>query len=105
MRQRVATIPGVQFVGISTEGFVDPSAQPSQSVSFRSEHTFEVSRRGTAVPVQIKQLYVSPDYFATLGMPITRGRAIGAEEDHAGSNMIVVNQSAAELLWPGEDPI
>jgi hypothetical protein len=38
-------------------------------------------------------------------MPLVRGRAIGAEEDHPGSNAVVVNQAAAELLWPGDDPV
>jgi putative ABC transport system permease protein len=55
--------------------------------------------------VRIKQVYVSPDYFATLGMPFTRGRAISTDDDRAGSSVIVVNQSAADLLWPGEDPV
>jgi putative ABC transport system permease protein len=105
MRQRVATIPGVQSVGISSEGFIDPAAQPAQNVSFRSEHTFEVSRGGATVPASIKQLYVNADYFATQGIPLARGRAIDVGEDRAGSSVIVVNQSAAALLWPGEDPI
>ena len=109
IRQRLATIPGVRSVAISTEGFADPAAQPpfgpSQMVVIRSEHTFEVSRNGASVPVSSNNLYVSADYFATLGMPVVRGRAIGAEDDHPGSSTVVVNQAAAELLWPGEDPI
>ena len=99
----------MRSVAISTEGFADPAAQPpyqpEQVFSFRSDYVFEVSRNGASVPVSAKHLYVSPDYFATRGMPLVRGRAIGVEEDHPGSSTVVVNQAAAELLWPGEDPI
>jgi len=109
IRERLTRIPGIRSVAISTEGFADPAAQPpfgpNQSVIIRGEHTFEVTRNGASVPVSVKQLYVSADHFATLGMPLVRGRAIGAEEDHPGSSTVVVNQAAAELLWPGEDPI
>lgn len=39
------------------------------------------------------------------GIPLVRGRAIDASDDHPGSMSVVVNQAAAELLWPGEDPV
>jgi predicted permease len=45
---------------------------------------------------------VSRNYFATLGMPIVKGRIPGSDID---SRELVVNESAARALWAGADPI
>lgn len=42
---------------------------------------------------------VSPDYFATLGVPLVRGRVFAAPEE------VVVSEALARRFWPGEDPI
>src|SRR5262249_6716254 len=48
---------------------------------------------------------VGPGYFATLGIPILRGRALSAA-DRAGSRpVVVVNQTLAERFWPHESPL
>lgn len=47
----------------------------------------------------------SPDYFATMGTRIVRGRAFDAT-DRAGSQRVaVVSESMARALWPGRNPI
>ena len=48
---------------------------------------------------------VTPDYFATMGTRILRGRSIG-EQDLAGApGAMVVSEAMAKVLWPGEDAI
>jgi putative ABC transport system permease protein len=48
---------------------------------------------------------VTPGYFATLGMPLVRGRDF-ADLDRAGSSDVaILNESFAAALFPGEDPI
>jgi putative ABC transport system permease protein len=48
---------------------------------------------------------VTPDYFATMGTRILRGRGIG-EQDVAGApGAMVVSDAMARVLWPGKDPI
>ena len=48
---------------------------------------------------------VSPDYFATLGTRILRGRGID-EADRANTRKImVIDQAMGAALWPGRDPI
>ena len=50
-------------------------------------------------------LGVGPDYFATLGLPVRRGRAI-TEMDTAGSAPVaVISEQHAARCWPGQDPI
>lgn len=48
---------------------------------------------------------VSADYFATLGIPLLRGRTFG-DQDRAGSpKVIVLSAAAARHYWPHADPI
>jgi predicted permease len=48
---------------------------------------------------------VGPEYFATLELPILRGRAIGAEDRRGAPDVAVVNQTLARQLWGDGDPI
>ena len=46
-----------------------------------------------------------PGYLRTMGIPIRRGRDI-QETDSAGAPLVVlVNETLARMLWPGQDPI
>jgi putative ABC transport system permease protein len=48
---------------------------------------------------------VSPDYFKTLGIALLRGRLF-TEQDRVGAPRVaVINQTAAEKFFPGEDSI
>src|SRR5439155_2622861 len=46
-----------------------------------------------------------PDYFATMGIPIVRGRAIGPEDRAAATPVTVVSETFAHRFWPGRDPL
>jgi cell division protein FtsX len=48
---------------------------------------------------------VSPEYFATLGIAVERGRDFLATDGPDGQPVVIVNQATARALWPGEDPI
>ena len=49
--------------------------------------------------------FVTPGYFATLGIPLRRGRAIDERDDQMAPQVVVISESLAERLWPGQDPI
>jgi putative ABC transport system permease protein len=49
--------------------------------------------------------FVTPQYFATLGIPVRRGRPIDERDDGSSPPVAVISQSLADRLWPGEDPI
>jgi putative ABC transport system permease protein len=46
-----------------------------------------------------------PGYFETMRLPILRGRAIASGDDSSGLPVVVINQRAADIYWPGEDPL
>jgi predicted permease len=49
--------------------------------------------------------YASPGYFATLGIPLLRGRDFTAFENQRASPVAVVSKRTAERLWPNQEPI
>jgi putative ABC transport system permease protein len=48
---------------------------------------------------------VTPSYFETMGMSIRRGRGITEHDRPEGPRVMVINQTAAQRLFPDEDPI
>jgi putative ABC transport system permease protein len=48
---------------------------------------------------------VSPDYFRALGMPILRGRDFGPEDVTGRPGTVVIDELAAQKLFPGTNPI
>ncbi|HJU73655.1 MAG TPA: ADOP family duplicated permease [Gemmatimonadaceae bacterium] len=47
----------------------------------------------------------TPQYFATLGTRILRGRGITDADRGNTPPVVIVNQAMADRLWPGEDPL
>src|SRR5262245_43209781 len=48
---------------------------------------------------------VSPDYFATMGTRIVRGRGFDRGDVAAAERVMVVGAAMGAALWPGDDPI
>jgi hypothetical protein len=59
---------------------------------------------GRAEEVGIEYDHVSPEYFSVVGIPIVRGRSFGPNDWRDGSG-VIVTESTAHRLWPGEDPL
>ncbi len=48
--------------------------------------------------------YVQPNYFQTLGIPVFLGRGFQSQAGEP-ERSIVLSESAAKQLWPGQNPI
>ena len=59
----------------------------------------------TPEPVRSYRHRVTPDYFATLGIPLVRGRAFTAADRDSAQDVAVVSAAMARRFWPGLDPI
>lgn len=66
--------------------------------------TFDVSA-GAPSWAPLSYDWVSDGYFELLREPILSGRAILASDNRQAQPVVVVNQSAAKMLWPGADPV
>jgi putative ABC transport system permease protein len=54
--------------------------------------------------VRFARHLVTPDFFATLSIPLVRGRAF-TPDDRAGTPLVaMVSATTARRLWPGKDP-
>jgi putative ABC transport system permease protein len=89
LETRLAALPGIQSVALAS----------SQPFGIQRKERFEIPGRGEAQEANYR--VVTPGYFATLGIPIRRGRAFDPSDQHRA----VVSVSLARKYWNGEDPI
>jgi putative ABC transport system permease protein len=96
--ERVGALPGVQSVGA-----VDrlPIAQPVYGTAVRVEGQFEDATRTLPDVPHMQQ--VTPDYFATMGIPVLRGRGFTDADREGQQPVAIVSESVARRFWPGED--
>ena len=59
----------------------------------------------TPEPVRSYRHRVTPDYFATLGIPVVSGRSFTAADRDSAQNVAIISAAAARRFWPGQDPV
>jgi putative ABC transport system permease protein len=94
---RLRALPGVTTVGVVNN---IPLDEGTNGVRVR---TPEMS--GDAQPHLLDINFTGGDYFKAMGIPLLRGRAFGNEEATTPNTNIVISRSAAEKLWPNENPL
>jgi predicted permease len=97
--RRLRSLPGVLTVGA---GHTQPLADQGERYSF--------SPVGAADPRPVTAdeglLIVSAGYFRALGIPLLRGRDFDQrDEDGMAPPALIVSQSLAHQLWPGEEAV
>ncbi len=100
IEERLAATPGVEIAGV-VSNLPLASAGPPDS--------FVIEGRPEPLPGtpawNARYLMGTPRMFRALGIPLRRGRLLG-EGDVPGRPLVaVINETAARLYWPGDDPI
>ena len=96
--ERVSVLPGVQSVGTIT----------GLPTHFSEEPTFSIMGRPAPSPEQRPRAgydQVSPGFFNTLKIPLTKGRFLDEHDTNAAPWAIVVNEAFVRKFFPDEDPI
>jgi len=93
---RVRTLPGVEAASLG-------SAAPL--LGYASKTVMDIEGRADIKMVGVGYHSVSPDYFQTLGITLRRGRVFTAQDRVGAPRVAILNQAAAEKLFPNEDPI
>jgi putative ABC transport system permease protein len=99
LETRVASLPGVQSVGLVTE--LPLSGQ-------LNDLPFTVEGRP---PVSIDQSFdadfrrVNQNYFAAMHIPLLRGRNFTEQEVRQGDKVTVVSQQLVDTVFPNEEPL
>jgi predicted permease len=82
------------------------AATLSNDWPFRVSLSRTMSIPGRDTPGQtILSEFVWPGFLATEGIPLVRGRDFGEQDGQTSPRVAIVNQDAAKVYWPGEDPI
>ena len=55
--------------------------------------------------MNVAQNWVGPDYFATIGVRLLRGREFRSTDRAGAPGVAVVNETLAHRFWPGQDPV
>ncbi len=55
--------------------------------------------------INAQHLPVTPDYFSTLQIPLKAGRLFTDQDDLDSTKVVIINDTLARRLWPGENPI
>src|SRR5690606_5370415 len=55
--------------------------------------------------VSVEVRVITPAFLPTLGTPVLQGRGFTEEDGDASPRVVLVSETAARLLWPGEDPL
>ncbi len=99
LERRLAEIPGVEHAAIATSLPLD-SYNGERAVLVDGQTAADAGRMPTAF-----HLMVTPDFFATLGIELVRGRHFepGLPDDRPAT--VIINESLARRLWPDADPI
>ena len=99
LRQRLATLPGVEEVGLA--GSFPMGIERCGSHGVRVDGY--VPQLGEDNSVQ--GTVVSPGYFATLRIPLLAGRDFTDRDDQDVPGVAVINEAMAKRFWPGQDAL
>ncbi len=99
MANELKTIPGVEVVGVG-------SNVPLRTSQFNLDVKAEGRTLAVGEPVpQAEYRTADPGYFKASGIRIVAGREFSMMDDAKAARVVIINQTLARLLYPGQDPI
>ena len=97
--ERVKTLPGVQAAAIA-------ASVPPERWTFREEFHIEGTPLDPhAWPPAVTIPTCTPDYFATMGIPLLKGRLFTAADSARAPRVAIVSQTLARRYFPNENPL
>lgn len=94
---RLRALPGVTDVGVVNN---IPLDEGTGRTRYLTEHM-----EAGAAGVLLARNFSGGDYFRAMGIRMRRGRDFTNSEAVTPNTNVIVSRSAAEQLWPGQDPI
>jgi len=105
----LASIPGAQSVGLASMRILENNEWDSGL----TVEGYSPSKPGDHAQAFMNE--ISPDYFATLGVPIVAGRDFRITDNHAikrsereddwAPTTVMINENFAKLFFPGRNPL
>lgn len=97
--ERLSAIPGVEQAAA-----IYPLPLSGSDMSL----AFTVEGRPAPPPAEVPSTnirVISPDYFRAMGIPLVRGRAFEPRDREGAEDVLIINQTMASRIWPGENPL
>jgi predicted permease len=96
--QRVRSVPGIAAAGLT------------DILPLDGDRSFQVSGKGQVYdnvhyPPEAFIRVVSDGYFGALGIPLKSGREFTADDRASSEPVVMVNETLARTLWPGQNAI
>jgi putative ABC transport system permease protein len=97
--RRVSALPGVQSAAITFSLPIDGSNWYSDFIAANKPIPPRPELPNSAMTP------VSANYFETMGIRLLKGRAFTSADRADSAPVVVINETLARRIWPGEDPI
>jgi putative ABC transport system permease protein len=97
LQAQAESAPGVRAAGFSTDLPFDPQERDAVSVEGQPAAQNNLPN--------ITQSWIMGDYFGAMGITLKRGRYFTPAEIIGPPNLVIVNEAAARIYWPGQDPL
>ena len=100
--RRISELPGVDRVALGTSVPWRDAGNFGPGLQFTGEGHI----KGNHEEDPLAQLrVVSPGFFASLGVPLIAGRDFNDNDRRGSEPVVIISQSAAQRMFPGQDPI
>jgi putative ABC transport system permease protein len=98
--ERLKTVPGVQSAGAVLSLPLGGDTFNVGRSYIREGRPFTPEESANAA-----YLAATPDYFSTLQIPLLAGRPFNDQDNGKSPMVLIVNETMARQLWPGESPL
>ena len=99
LNERLSVLPGVESLAATT-------VLPVSGMNVRTD--FSIVGRAPLSPSEMpaaQDRWVTPSYFRTMRIPISRGRDFNEFDRESGARVVVVDEALAERYWAAESPV
>jgi predicted permease len=99
IRRELAALPGVTEAGVG-------SPLPLRSSDVRFDVKAEGWAPAVGEPLPRAELRTAdPHFFRAAGIPLLRGRPFATTDGATSGKVVIINQTLADRVFPGEDPV
>ena len=97
--ERVAALPGVKDVGLTTEIFISGNPDGLITIEGASADSSATAR------IPFRRDVISEGFFQTLRVPLRTGRFFNAGDNQGAVPVTIINETMARRFWPGEEAV
>jgi macrolide transport system ATP-binding/permease protein len=99
LSERVAALPGVENVGLTTEIFISGNPDGLITIEGASAEAAATAR------IPFRRDVISGGFFQSLRVPLRAGRFFNGGDNQGAVPVAIINETMARQFWPGEEAV